>query len=93
MISFWSGAKRFFLKSAKAPKQYRGVHLFVLCHGFQGHFGCIKNIWKKYYVHLEGIPLKINMEPKKKHHWKGKSSSKAPFWGSMVYSSNILPEK
>ena len=28
-------------------------------------------------------PLKINMEPKNHPHWRGKSSSKSLFWGSM----------
>ena len=29
------------MKQPQAPKQYRGVHLFVLCHGFQGSLGRI----------------------------------------------------
>ena len=89
MISFWSGAKRFFL-----PKIYEGSEAISwrssIC-PLSWLPGALWLHWKhlEEIKHLEGTPLKINMEPQKKHHWKGKSSSKAPFLGSMVYSSSI----
>jgi len=46
------------------------------------------------YVHLEGTPLKINMEPEKKHTIEKENHlPKLPFLGSMVYSSSISLRK
>ena len=94
MISFWSGAKQISSKNLRRLRSNTVAFIYLsFVMASRGTLAALK-AFARSYVHLEGTPLKINMEPEKKHTIEKENHlPKLHFLGSMVYSSSISLRK